>query len=530
MRSRGTRHGALHARPLTTALIERRRPPISRGPSRAGAAVDAANWAVSDPVGFATSAALAWDLWIGELSGPAAIAARQQSRLEALVSFARQHSSFYRELYADLPADGWSLGQLPVTTKQALMARFDDVVTDPEVSKAAVEAFVANPRLIGHPLRGRFTAWQTSGTSGVPGIFVHDRQALAVYDALLWARAWPRFLSTWAAGAGLALMAPAALIAADQGHYAAISTWRRLERTYPWLCANSHILSALSPLPDLVAALNDITPAALMAYPSLLVLLARERIAGRLRIRPRLLVAGGERLGPGERTLIEGAFGCAVRDVYACSEADCIAFDCREGWLHVNADWFVLEPVDAAFKPVPPGTPSHTTLVTNLANRVQPIIRYDVGDGITVRPDRCPCGSRLPAIRVEGRADDILYLRSAEGRIVAITPLAIASVLEQVRSLHCFQVIQTGPATLTVRLEAEPGVDRGAVWRALRDRLSRYLGTQGLADVVLVKAKQAPAIHPRSGKFRQIAIDASVAGIAAAAAASRPGADAGATI
>jgi chemotaxis receptor (MCP) glutamine deamidase CheD len=52
----------------------------------------------------------------------------------------------------------------------------------------------------------------------------------------------------------------------------------------------------------------------------------------------------------------------------------------------------------------------------------------------------------------------------------------------------------------------------------VRDRLSTYLGAQGLADVVLVKAKQAPAINPRSGKFQQVAIDRSVAGMAAAGA------------
>jgi phenylacetate-CoA ligase len=28
----------------------------------------------------------------------------------------------------------------------------------------------------------------------------------------------------------------------------------------------------------------------------------------------------------------------------------------------------------------------------NLANRVQPLIRYDLGDRATVSPEACPCG------------------------------------------------------------------------------------------------------------------------------------------
>lgn len=69
---------------------------------------------------------------------------------------------------------------------------------------------------------------------------------------------------------------------------------------------------------------------------------------------------------------------------------------CDHGWMHVNADWVVLEPVDADYRRVRPGEQSHTLLLTNLANCVQPILRYDLGDTIVVRPERCPCGNPLP--------------------------------------------------------------------------------------------------------------------------------------
>ncbi len=44
-------------------------------------------------------------------------------------------------------------------------------------------------------------------------------------------------------------------------------------------------------------------------------------------------------------------------------------------------------------------------VLTNLANTVQPLIRYDLGDQVTMQTERCMCGSPLPVIEVQGRQD-----------------------------------------------------------------------------------------------------------------------------
>ncbi len=56
--------------------------------------------------------------------------------------------------------------------------------------------------------------------------------------------------------------------------------------------------------------------------------------------------------------------------------------ECAHGLFHVNSDWYILEPVDEDYRPVAPDVGSHTVLITNLANRVQPLIRYDLGDRV----------------------------------------------------------------------------------------------------------------------------------------------------
>ena len=55
---------------------------------------------------------------------PATRAALQARRLEEMISWARESSPFYRNLYKDLPKD-CSLSDLPVVDKRTLMANWE---------------------------------------------------------------------------------------------------------------------------------------------------------------------------------------------------------------------------------------------------------------------------------------------------------------------------------------------------------------------------------------------------------------------
>ena len=137
----------------------------------------------------------------------------------------------------------------------------------------------------------------------------------------------------------------------------------------------------------LVEELERWQPTVLATYPGMAWILAQEKAAGHLRCAPEAVWTGGETLSPVLQRAIDKAFGCPVRNSYGASECMAIANECRSGALHLNADWVMLEPVDAQFRPVPQGEVGSTTLLTNLANHLQPIIRYDLGD--RVRFVRC---------------------------------------------------------------------------------------------------------------------------------------------
>src|ERR1051326_5938699 len=90
-------------------------------------------------------------------------------------------------------------------------------------------------------------------------------------------------------------------------------------------------------------------------------------------------------------------------------------------------------------------------------------------------PGRCACGSPFPHFRVEGRTDEILSVQAADGTQVKLLPLALETVVEETPGLRRFQLIQTGPRTPSLRLEAEPNVDAAMVLpeeRFCADRIS----------------------------------------------------------
>lgn len=425
------------------------------------------------------------------------------ARLNALVRYARAASPFHRRLYARVPESGAALEDLPSVTKDELMAHFDEWSADSHVKRVDVERFLSDRRRVGEAFQGRYHVWKSSGTTGTPGIFLQDAHAMAVYDALVAAQLDSGSLAGSAPARAMALGGRSALIAATGDHFASATFWERLRRAYPGVASRS--FSVLAPIGELVAQLNEYQPAYVAAYPSVLSLLATERAAGRLRIAPALLWSGGEFLAQSAREAIERAFECRVMNEYGASECLCIGSACREGWMHVNSEWVIVEGVDERGRRTPPGEISHTVLITNLANWSQPIIRYDLGDRVVALPAACACGDARPAFRVEGRTDEVVALRTSRGDIVRLPPLAISTVVEETAGPHRFQIAQTAPDELAVRLDRN-GSDgtRALAWKRTARALHAYLSTHALANVHLRLDRGPPRIDGRSGKLRSV--------------------------
>lgn len=433
--------------------------------------------------------------------GPAAIEQRQRTRLAEIVAYARARSPYFRTLYRGLPEEVADPDLLPVTDKKTLMARFDDWVTDREVTLERAQAFVADPGLVGERFQGRYLVTTTSGTSGLRGIFLQDERSVAVGNAV-----GQRVRAELKVGDFVRLLrggGRTAIVSAPGGHFSTVATAARFRRDHPRLSWMLREFSINQPLTDLAAELNRYNPGSLTGFSGMLGLLAGEQEAGRLHIHPAMVIAGGEALTPENRERIAAAFHAQVRSAYAATECGFLAYGCAHNWLHVNSDWAVLEPVDADYRPVPPGQPSHTVLLSNLANRVQPILRYDLGDNVLLRPDPCPCGSPLPAVQVQGRAAEMLVFPTAHGEHVGISPMVFGTLMDRLPGIEQFQLVQTAPTTLRVRLKPAEGTDPDRVWQAVRDEITHLLTEHRTGHITLERAEEPPEQSP-GGKFRRV--------------------------
>ena len=472
----------------------------------------------------------ACDVWSGGHADAAGLARRRAWRLRDLLE-----SACAAPLHAERlrSAGGASIGdpgrsvqaaqraaRLPLDAiapigRDETMERFDEACTDRTVTLERVQAFIADPARIGDAFLGRYAVWTSSGTTGSPGIWVHDARALAVYDAL----ETLRFGGFDRPGRGAGwfenwLRAPTgsggryAMLGATGGHFAGVASVERLRRLWPLGAASMRCVSILQPLRAQCAELDAFAPSVIATYPTAAALLAAEHRAGRLHVRPQEIWLGGEQLTEAVRRDVSDAFGCRVRETYGASEFMSIAWECEHGSLHVNTDWVVLEPVDRSMRPVPAGTPSHSVLLTNLANRVQPVLRHDLGDGVTLLEGSCPCGCPMPSLHIEGRRDDTLVFDSHHGP-VRLLPLALVTVMEDEAGVFEFQLAGRDAATLLLRLPASGQCEQRA---ACHHVLRTFLDAQGLTGVRVLDDTRAPIHEARSGKLRRVTSELGITG------------------
>ena len=412
----------------------------------------------------------------------------QQKRLRALVRYAREHSPFYGELYKGL-GDGWTLSDLPPVTKPELMARFDDVLTDRSVSMARVQAFTQDLDNVGRMLDGKYLVFKTSGSTGHPAVVLYDLGAVDVASAVAAFRTFARredfkrFMAHGKRTAG---------VFADNGFYLACGMSRYLQLQMPRKQTKITV-DVNGPEAEIVRALNGFQPAMLSGYPSNLALLADCR---GLDIRPDVVITGGELLTDPIRQKLKDRFGCYVQTHYSCTEGGEIACECREGHLHINEDWVILEPVDREGRPVAPGVRSDRVFITNLSNRIQPFIRYELTDRVIVHEEPCPCGRTTRWLEIEGRTDDILTFTGG----VSVAPMSLYKVLEEVPKVRRFQLVQRSPEALELRLAAD---DRGAAFQAAKGELGSFFESKGLSVEILL-ADDPPQADPVSGKFKHV--------------------------
>jgi phenylacetate-CoA ligase len=357
-------------------------------------------------------------------------------RVRALVAYAVERSPYYREAIGTGVLRGaFELADLPTLSKATLMNEFDRIVTDPVLRRAELEAHLGGP----HPealFAGRYRVFASSGSSGLRGVLVHSEHEFARWvDAHL-----PVFEHL-----GVGPSSRVAPIGAPSPYHLSAQLFAAISAGRP---APPRV-SVLSPMTELVSALESFRPDALIGYATAIGDLAREQLAGSLRITPETVITGAELLTPETEQRIAEAWGVRAAQVYATTEAPIVAASGGDGGLHVPTELVWVEVVDRENRAVPIGTPGHKVLLTNLVNRAQPLIRYELTDSVTLAaPD--------VIASIDGRSDDILLLPARGGGEVSVHPLRLRAPFATLDEVARYQLVHDG-RVLQVRIVAAPG-------------------------------------------------------------------------
>src|SRR5262249_224579 len=219
----------------------------------------------------------------------------------------------------------------------------------------------------------------------------------------------------------------------------------------------------------------------------------------------RQVINMSEPLSQGAQELIERAFGLQATDNYATGECMALTTGCPKGkGMHLQGDWAILEVVDRSNQPVVAGKSGEKVLLTNLYNSIQPFIRYEINDVVTLSSEPCPCGSPLPHIlHVEGRSDELLWIRDDDG-FRRLHPYVFVDVLDQYPAVGWYQVIQTERNRFLLRATAAPGrqISVAELKRVIDEGLHHF----GLANVLQIDIEIATDLvpNPQSGKLKRI--------------------------
>lgn len=414
--------------------------------------------------------------------------AKQKERLKELVAYAREHSPYFKELYKNLPED-FSLENLPPTNKGDLLANYDSYVTDPELSLEKIRAYLARDPEDASLLLGKYTALQTSGSTGNPFPMARDEYHNTIHGVLVATRLMgcaPKGLLdlTRHKMAFILHLSPSA---SSYGGYL------RTKRAHPNEQDNLIAYSVLESEESLVEKLNAFQPEVIGGYPPSLVLLAEAKAAGKLDVPVKLFSSSAELLTDENYHRIHDVFGCPILNNYCSTEGGEVAMTHLGPELYINEDFVIVEPVDKDHKVIRNGEEfSSGILITDLTNYVQPIIRYYMNDSVRIlKSPRADFD--FPVLEIDGRVWDDF---SIGGKHFTTKSLEVKAKF--VPGILQFQFLQTSDNALEVRGVCVADADPSEILEKVAANVRKYLEEAGCAGVT-VTPSLAPLYHNENG-------------------------------
>ncbi|WP_214846210.1 MULTISPECIES: phenylacetate--CoA ligase family protein [unclassified Exiguobacterium] len=300
----------------------------------------------------------------------------QLERLNAFLLFVQQHTPYYRELFRqlDIKLPLTSLDQLaliPVLEKETLRQQNDEFMSE-------VDA----------PVRGR-----TGGTSGKSLQVAFMREDIQERMAHL---DYFKEQHGFYGGMPRASFTGRTLTAVDQKKPI---FWRMNRPLNQLLLSIFHMKE--ENFPAYIEELNRFRPVALDGTPTAMVEIARYLLKNKIRLDFKIVAIfpTSETVTEEMRSILEEAFVAPVFDQYGSSEGAPIISECTHRKLHLHHETGIIEPYG----------PDGEVVVTCFTTRGTPLIRYRIGDRMTLSHETCGCGLNGPVIAsIDGRGTSFI--------------------------------------------------------------------------------------------------------------------------
>jgi len=417
----------------------------------------------------------------------------QQRSFHALLRHVWRKSQFYRDLYSSTGIRERELADitpkdLPIVGKKLLMENFDRAVTDPRLKKTDLQRWVHEYRNPAANYRQDFIVFHSSGSSGTKGIFVCTQSD------------WQFAASAMAGRLPLPVNYPigktkAAFYLVSHGNFSGVSVAARMPKTVYELL----VLSVVESHQHTVKQLNEFQPHQLHGYASSIHELSQLAMTGKLHISPKRIFVGGDKLTRNMEEDIGRAWAAPIYDLYSASESTYIAYrQSDEHEMSVTDELNILEVLDEANCSVAENQQGRAVL-TNLYNYAFPLIRYELGDFVTL--GEAKLDSPLKTIKdLGGRVNDDLPVTlhdGTQGKIHSI-PLSVFYV----PGLEKVQFISVRPDLVHIFYVSAENLDS-----LIRCEFQHVLALKGATKTVFAVCRVARiASDPQTGKFHLVRI------------------------
>lgn len=398
----------------------------------------------------------------------------QLVRLRSFLCDAQVHVPYYRELFAQIGFNPRKLATLAELSRLPFLTK--------EIIRTHTEALKANNA------RG-LARFNTGGSSGEPLIFFIGNERVSHDVAAKW-----RATRWW----GVDIGDPEIVV---WGSPIELGSQDRIRQMRDRLMRTKLLPAFEMSAPKLdqfIADIRIMRPRMLFGYPSAIAHIARHAEANNIAMNDlgiKVAFVTSERLYDDQRAQIEKTFGCRVANGYGGRDAGFIAHQCPSGGMHITAEDIIVEIVGQNDEVLEPGQ-SGEIVVTHLATRDFPFIRYRTGDIGVLDDQPCPCGRGLPLLKeIQGRTTD--FVLAQDGTVMH--GLALIYVVRDLPGVKEFKIVQESLNLTRLSLVTDAAF-RPESEQTIVSGFKRRLG--GGVDIQIDRVAEIP--KEASGKFRYI--------------------------